>query len=402
MFELLKEINWNLIFSLMVVSAVVAWAGDYIGMKLGKKRITFLKLRPKHTSRIISILTGVGIAFLTLFAISVASEPVRTALFSMNFVQKQVTDLTAELQTNRSNLQAMEVELFQNKGNLNEKQMELQIVEDKLKSGTAALNEARSKLMNMEEKMKKASSEQEELEKANLKLKQESKKLETSVQEMKHESAELREGIQRLREGRIAALTGELLAQGIIQQDKISQAEAQHIISRLSDESCALLAYRFGKKKNEIQPPKIDEKSILSVKKVLTAGYGARWLVRMTAQSNAVEGEPVMTRIEAFKTRQIFKAKEVLHEINIKSGTPRNDVESLIFRALKELNMMAAKEGVMRDPLTGNIGSLDTAELMDILDAVTESKKDVKIIMTAADDIYTEGPLRVRCTIKNN
>jgi len=56
-----KKMNWSLLGTLIIASAIVAWAGDIIGMKLGRKRITFLKLRPKYTSRIISVLTGVGI-----------------------------------------------------------------------------------------------------------------------------------------------------------------------------------------------------------------------------------------------------------------------------------------------------------------------------------------------------
>jgi len=125
LFELFREINWSLLGTLAVVSALVAWAGDIIGMKLGKKRVTFLKLRPKYTSRIISVITGIGIALFTLLVISVASEPVRTALFSMNYVQNQITNLTAELQQNRANLQNMEVELFKSKGDVIEKQEEL-------------------------------------------------------------------------------------------------------------------------------------------------------------------------------------------------------------------------------------------------------------------------------------
>ena len=70
MFEIFHDINWILLGALIIVSALVSWAGDVIGMKLGKKRITFLKLRPKYTSRIISVLTGVGIAIATIFVLS--------------------------------------------------------------------------------------------------------------------------------------------------------------------------------------------------------------------------------------------------------------------------------------------------------------------------------------------
>ncbi len=45
LFELFREMNWSLLGTLAIVSAVVAWVGDIIGMKLGKKRVTFLKLR---------------------------------------------------------------------------------------------------------------------------------------------------------------------------------------------------------------------------------------------------------------------------------------------------------------------------------------------------------------------
>ena len=165
MFEIFKEINWTLIGTLIFVGAIVSWAGDFIGMKLGKKRITVFKLRPRHTSRIITVLTGIGIAIITLFAISTASETVRTALFSMNYVQNQVTNLTAELQKNRTNLQDMELELFTNKGYLQDKQNKLQSISEELTEKTKALADTQSKIADMESQMKKAKTEQETIKK---------------------------------------------------------------------------------------------------------------------------------------------------------------------------------------------------------------------------------------------
>ena len=107
MSELLSELNWSLILTLLTVSAVVAWFGDIIGMKVGKKRITLFNLRPKYTTRLISVLTGVGIAFATLFVSATASESVRTAIFNMQYVKNQILNLTAELKTNRDDLSAI-------------------------------------------------------------------------------------------------------------------------------------------------------------------------------------------------------------------------------------------------------------------------------------------------------
>ena len=399
LFELIKEMNWNLLGTLIIVSSVVAWVGDVVGMKLGKKRITFLSLRPKHTSRIISVMTGIGIAIFTLFAISIASEPVRTALFSMNYVQNQITSLTAELQKNRSSLQGMELELFASKDDLEDKQVELQNVEKKLAAGTKKLKEANAQLDTMRLQVAKTEEKQANLLKENAKIVQESKNLNMSIRTLKDEAEKLKGGIQKLREGRIAVLTGELVAQGVIQEPSVSSYQAEQFISRLSDEVCAMMAYRFGKKKEDIPLPVLDDVSYAEVKTLITKNKG-RWLVRMMSSSNAVEGEPVKITLQAYKTKLIFKAEETLYETHIPAQSPRNVVEEIVFKSLKMLNADAVRKGVLRDPLTGNVGSIDTAEFMDYIEGVTLSSTDKKLKIVAAGDIYTEGPVKVKLILK--
>jgi len=43
-----------LIVILLVASGLIAYAGDYVGRKAGKKKLSIFNLRPKYTSRIIS------------------------------------------------------------------------------------------------------------------------------------------------------------------------------------------------------------------------------------------------------------------------------------------------------------------------------------------------------------
>lgn len=400
MFELFREMNWSLLGTLAVVSALVAWAGDIIGMKLGKKRVTFLKLRPKYTSRIISVITGIGIALFTLLVISVASEPVRTALFSMNYVQNQITTLTAELQQNRENLQGMEVELFRSKGDVNEKQKELEALEQKLDAGTKNLREARAELEKMTVIKEKTEEEQKALLEEKSALEEESKRLQASVGALKSEADKLRSDIQRLREGRIAALTGEKLAQGVIGGQQLTAHQVDLAVERLVEETQALLAYRFGTKPETIKKPLVDSNSIARAKSVLSKNPG-RYLLRLTALSNAVEGEPVMAELETYSTKLIFSANDMLAEKNIKKGTKREVVEETLFHMLRDINAGAAKEGVLRDPLSGNVGSIDTAEFMQALEDITDSKYDIKLRIFAAEDIYTEGPVKIRFEVRH-
>ena len=56
-------VNTTLLFFLLLlpISGFIAWAGDRIGHKLGKRRATLLGLRPRHTAMLITIATGIGI-----------------------------------------------------------------------------------------------------------------------------------------------------------------------------------------------------------------------------------------------------------------------------------------------------------------------------------------------------
>ena len=53
-------------FVLMLMGGLIAFLGDKIGSKVGKKRMTLFGLRPKYTSIIVTIISGVLISFLTV------------------------------------------------------------------------------------------------------------------------------------------------------------------------------------------------------------------------------------------------------------------------------------------------------------------------------------------------
>lgn len=50
--------------------------------------------------------------------------------------------------------------------------------------------------------------------------------------------------------------------------------------------------------------------------------------------------------------------------------------------------------------MSGNVGSIDTAEFMQVIEDITNSKSDVILGIYAAEDIYTEGPVKIKFKIK--
>jgi myosin heavy subunit len=69
------------ILGLLIMGAAIAYLGDRIGSKIGKKRLSILGLRPKHTAIIMTIFTGMVITFTTLYVSALVAPNIRLALF---------------------------------------------------------------------------------------------------------------------------------------------------------------------------------------------------------------------------------------------------------------------------------------------------------------------------------
>ncbi len=88
--ELLTEFNWKLLVLTLLAGGVLSIVGDRIGMKFAKRRISLWGLRPKHTSSILTALTGTMISLVVIVILAIVSESVRTSLFPLQFIQRQI------------------------------------------------------------------------------------------------------------------------------------------------------------------------------------------------------------------------------------------------------------------------------------------------------------------------
>ena len=82
----------TLILVLAIMGGAIAFIGDKLGSKIGKKRLSIFGLRPYHTSVLMTVITGIMIAAATLGVLAVTSKDVKTALFGM---EKLKTELIA-------------------------------------------------------------------------------------------------------------------------------------------------------------------------------------------------------------------------------------------------------------------------------------------------------------------
>ena len=84
---------WILIVFLIILGGLIAPFGDLLGTKIGKARFSILKLRPKKTATIVTIITGGFISAISIGLLILVSEEFRERLFvDIPFLQKTLDE----------------------------------------------------------------------------------------------------------------------------------------------------------------------------------------------------------------------------------------------------------------------------------------------------------------------
>ena len=84
---------WILIVFLILLGGLIAPFGDMLGTKIGKARFSILKLRPKKTATIVTIITGSFISAISIGLLILVSEEFRQRLFvDIPFLQKTLDE----------------------------------------------------------------------------------------------------------------------------------------------------------------------------------------------------------------------------------------------------------------------------------------------------------------------
>ena len=87
------SVAWILIVFLILLGGLIAPFGDLLGTKIGKARFSILRLRPKKTATIITIMTGGFISAISIGLLLLVSEEFRQRLFvDIPFLQKTLDE----------------------------------------------------------------------------------------------------------------------------------------------------------------------------------------------------------------------------------------------------------------------------------------------------------------------
>ena len=136
--------GWLLIIFLLLLGGLISTFGDLVGTKIGKARFSILKLRPKKTATLITILTGSLISASSLSLMILVNRQLRVGLFRLGDLQKK-------LQESRQLLIPLKEERKKLENKIDSKETELKQLERNiiaLRSGQVVISSGQSLMIS--------------------------------------------------------------------------------------------------------------------------------------------------------------------------------------------------------------------------------------------------------------
>lgn len=395
-----------LIVVLILTGGVIAFIGDRLGSKVGKKKLSLFGLRPRHTSILVTIITGILITTVTFGILAIASKDVRTALFGMNKLkaelnekQSMLEEASGALVNVKNDLNTTKEEYAKSKRDLEETQEDLEIAQqaaELLRQEQVALQNRNQELWSDNQTLIEHN---QSLAENNQFLLANNESLKADNLDLEKTNNDLQEGIENIRERPIIYRVGELLASGVIKktddpvkiQNDLNQIIAlanSKIIDRLGTEGSKdgvwIYPIEYQKAMDRLKQAKGDT------------------VIRLIVAANLVKGDPVLTELEMHPNRVVYQENEFVYQKIYNVPIDGSNSEMLISDFLRNVNMTAINNGILPNPLTGTVGVINGNQIYAIEKALAENRgKDVLISAFAAADTEVLGPLRLHIYLKN-
>ncbi len=394
-----------LITVLVITGGAIAFIGDRLGTKVGKKKLSIFGLRPRHTSIIVTIITGILITTLTFGIMAAVSKDVRTALFGMEKLNQRIKETQTNLTVVTDQLAAANIEQAKTNEDLVKTKNEvsvLQTIQMELESRNTALEDNNRYLEAGNAQLvlhNDALTEQNSiLGEQNASLAKENNTLNEDNNILAVRSAEFRQGLQFVRQGDIIYRAGEIIASGVVavsNNDKTINADLTSLVY-LANRN---ITQRMGVK-SPVEGVWISQKEFEEAFNTIKNAK-QNIVIRIVAAGNIVYGEPVRANIQIYKNSLIYHENDYVfaEKFNLK-GQSTDEAERTVVEFLKHVNVSAIQKGVLSDPIKGSVGVMTGSQFYDIINSLDPIRGDILLTAYAQSDTNALGPLKLRIKVE--
>ncbi len=410
------ESGWFMLIVLAVMGGLIAYLGDKIGSKVGKRKIKLMGLRPKYTSILVTIMTGISIAVVTLGVMSVLSENARVALFGMNKLRQQqhvleeqrdrllaeADKLAREMQEKNDLLADNELKLASQEEQLDGANDRLRLTLLDLEQVQAARDDASAQLgivqtafNQVHADLATAQGEIEELEHTKAGLTK-------TVAALDERNRLLNESMLTVREGTVLFRVGEVLSSSVLTTGQ-SQDETRSQLSGIMVNINNMIRQRLNI---------TDEKAVLlyispdeferTVQELSNSPKDSK-LIRVTAAGNIITGEPALVHVNIYDNNLVYNRGREVYTEYFTSEEIESGAELQLLHFLHNVNRSAQADGILPDPLSGNVGALTAVEMFDTISRMKAyGNTGLTLRAVTTQNIFTAGPLRIEIRVEPN
>ena len=375
----------RMIVIMAIVGGLIAYIADNMGSKIGKKRMSVFGLRPKHTSILLTVLSGMLISVLTIGVMAISSESARTALFGMEKIRAELKSLNEEKSIAQDALAKTKVEM-------EEKNVLISELDEKIRESTKANMEMEAKLADVSNKYDTAQKEVADLTASR-------EQLTSEVATLEESTAILRQGIISMREGQVFYRAGEVVYAGIM-RGGLDHEQNVAQVNWLLDNANASVLQRLGvEQKNEkLQAIWISNRVIEQAVEVLDRSKGNMFF-RVRTIANIIVGEVVACDIEMTDNQFIYPDNSLILSEKVDLKKLKNGHENILMNFLNKVNHKAVEAGVLPDPITGKVGNMDATTVIEATNDMRRLGGVVILKAYARGDITTAGPVIIRLEV---
>lgn len=376
----------RLIVIMAIVGGLIAYIADKMGSKIGKKKMSVFGLRPKYTSILLTVFSGVIISVVTICVMAIASQSARTALFGMDKIQKELESLNLEKITAAAALAKAEEDV-------NSKNLTISELDEKIRQSTVENDAMEAKLADVNAKYALAQDEVASLSEAK-------KQLNDEIDELEKTTDALRKGIINIREGQVFYRAGEVVYAGIM-RGGLSHEENMAQINWLLQNANEMALQRLGIQDEDksIQAIWVSKKIVDNALQALDKSNG-NMLFRIRTVANIIVGELVICDIEMTENQFIYSDGSLIYREAVNLDVPGANYNNIILNFLNRVNHTAVQAGVLPDPLTGKVGNMDAAMIIEVNNEMRRLGGQVVLEAYANGDITTAGPVLVRLEVQ--
>ena len=375
----------RLIIIMAVVGGFIAYLADKMGSKIGKKKMSIFGLRPKHTSILLTVTSGTIIAVLTIGVVAVSSQSARTALFGMEKLQRELKLLNAEKED-------ATLALNEAKGKVEEQNKKIGELD-------ARMQESMRENDAMEAKLAEVNSMYSRAQEALASLTESKEQLTSEIEELEKTTAALRKGIINMREGQVYYRAGEVVYAGVMRGGLKHDANVAQVNWLLQNANeVALERLGMQQKDQPLQAIWLSRGAVNNAVNALDKSK-CNLFFRVRTVANIIVGELAVCEIEMFENQFIYSDGTLIYSADFDMHDGSTSHDNLLMGFLTQINHQAVEAGVLPDPLTGKVGNMDAATMIETSNAIRRTNGLFTLKAYAKGDITTAGPVRLRLEV---